>query len=57
MSDKVKKEDLIIAASNLTVAEMIYGFETDSKPAKVPAEHVYSHFLDHLSRLVKDFES
>ena len=50
---KISKDTLMIVASNLTIAEMVYGMEPDSKPAAVPSDYVYDRFLQHLRRLAE----
>ncbi|MBN1548149.1 MAG: hypothetical protein JW902_15965 [Syntrophaceae bacterium] len=48
---KPSKETLMLVAANLTVAEMIYGMESDTQPAIDPAVHVTEAFKKHLARL------
>ncbi len=53
---KISKETLLIVASNLTVAEMIHGFEKDSELlGQDPAPHVDDVFKKRLERLEAEY--
>jgi len=51
------KDTLMIVASNLTIAEMIYGLEPDSHPSIKPSDYAYEAFKAHLKILEEEYPS